>query len=193
MLTKPVLLIVVFILSGAGVNLLYAHCDSLNGPVIQDARMALEKEEITPVLKWIQSDDEQEIRSAFKQTVAVRKLNPEAQKIADQFFFETLVRIHRKGEGAPFTGLRPPDSIDPVMEETDHAIASGDAEQLINETNQRVENALRKQFAEVLERKKTVDRSVQDGRAYVRAYVEFLHSIEAVYNSTAGAPPEHHD
>jgi len=35
-----------------------AHCDTLDGPVIKDARTALEKDDITPVLKWVQKKDE---------------------------------------------------------------------------------------------------------------------------------------
>jgi hypothetical protein len=30
-----------------------AHCDTMNGPVVADARQALESGHLTPVLKWV--------------------------------------------------------------------------------------------------------------------------------------------
>jgi len=82
----------------------HAHCDTLDGPVVKDARIALESKDVTPVLKWIRLDKEGEIREAFQRTLTVRPLGPEARALADRFFFETLVRVHREGEGAPYTG-----------------------------------------------------------------------------------------
>jgi hypothetical protein len=84
-----------------------AHCDSLDGPVITEARAALEAGDVTSVLKWVSQDYEAEIRAAFDHVVEVRKLGGEARSLADRFFFETLVRIHRAVEGAPYTGLKP--------------------------------------------------------------------------------------
>jgi hypothetical protein len=83
-----------------------AHCDTMNGPVVKDAQAALAKGDVTPVLRWVTPDKEREIREAFQHTLTVRALGPAAQKLADRFFFETLVRIHREGEGAPYTGLK---------------------------------------------------------------------------------------
>jgi hypothetical protein len=84
-----------------------AHCDTLDGPVVQTARTALEKGDITPLLKWVRVEDEKEIKDAFEKTLAVRRKGAEAKELADMYFFETLVRIHRAGEGAPYTGLKP--------------------------------------------------------------------------------------
>ncbi len=78
-----------------------AHCDTLDGPVVESARHALTTGDVTPVLKWISTDDEQLIRTTFQYTMEVRKLGGQAQKLADMYFFETLVRIPRAGEGAP--------------------------------------------------------------------------------------------
>ena len=79
-----------------------AHCDTLDGPVVADARTALDQNDITPVLKWISAEDEKAVRAAYDQTLVVRKQSPEAKALADTYFFETLVRIHRAGEGAPY-------------------------------------------------------------------------------------------
>src|SRR5512141_1215891 len=83
-----------------------AHCDTMNGPVISTARQALDKGDVTPVLKWIKPDKEAEVRAAFKQAVAARKQGKAAKEVADRYFFETLVRMHREGEGAAYTGLK---------------------------------------------------------------------------------------
>ena len=79
----------------------------MDGPVVLTAKTALDHKDVTPVLKWIKKNDEAEIKAAFAKTLAVRTKGPEARELADQFFFETFVRIHRAGEGAPFTGLKP--------------------------------------------------------------------------------------
>jgi Family of unknown function (DUF6448) len=84
-----------------------AHCDGLDGPVVKAAQRALETKNPALVLIWVQAEDEAEIRTAFDQTLAVRALSPAAKGLADRFFFETLVRVHRAGEGASYTGLKP--------------------------------------------------------------------------------------
>jgi hypothetical protein len=84
-----------------------AHCDGLDGPVVTAARQALEKDDVTKVLIRVQREDEAEIRRAFERAVTVRKRSPEARDLADMYFFETLVRVHRAAQAAPYTGLKP--------------------------------------------------------------------------------------
>jgi hypothetical protein len=87
--------------------------------------IALAAGDVTPELKWVPVNDEQLIRTAFQNTVQVRKLGGQAQKLADMYFFETLVRIHRAGEGASYTGLKPGAEIDPAIAMADEALESG--------------------------------------------------------------------
>ena len=82
-----------------------AHCDGMDGPVVKAAQQALATGNVNLVLFWIQGKDVPELRKAFAKTQAVRKLNPEARELADLYFFETVVRIHRAGEGEPYAGL----------------------------------------------------------------------------------------
>ena len=101
-------------------NKIFAHCDGMDGPVIQAARKALETGNVNPVLMWVLKDHEGEIKNAFQKTLAVRKLNPPAKELADMYFFETLVRIHRAGEGEPYTGLKPAGrALDPAIPAAD--------------------------------------------------------------------------
>ncbi|HET7826503.1 MAG TPA: DUF6448 family protein, partial [Anaeromyxobacter sp.] len=103
-----------------------AHCDTLDGPVVTSARTALETGKLEPVLAWVRPGDEREIRDAFAKTRTVRKGGGEARELADRWFFETLMRVHRAGEGAPFTGLQPAGSPDPAVAAADRFLASGD-------------------------------------------------------------------
>ena len=135
-------LIAIIALSGKA----YAHCDTLDGPVVQTARMALEKGDVTPVLKWIQADDEKEIRAAFQKTLTVRSKGAEARDLADMYFFETLVRIHRAGEGAPYTGLKPGEAVDPAVALADKALETGSVDKLVNILTKAMDSGIRERF-----------------------------------------------
>ena len=158
----------------------WAHCDSMEGPVVQDARLALENGDPTPVLKWVNKEDEGEIRDALKQAVAVRRTGEDAKALADRYFFETLVRIHRAGEGEAFTGLKPASSVDPGIAEADKALQSGSARELAKDMSAAVTEGIRKRFAVAVERKKHAADSVEAGRDYVEAYVDYIHFVESI-------------
>ena len=169
-----------------------AHCDTLDGPVVADARVALKKGDVTPVLKWVKKDGEEEVREAFTAALKVRSLNDDARKLADQHFFETLVRVHRAGEGEPFAGLKPAGTIDPGFVAADKALSEGSVTELSADISKSVQDGLRKRFADVLEKKKHADDSVEAGRAYVAAYVEYAHYVEALHTLTSRGSEEHH-
>ena len=169
-----------------------AHCDTLDGPVVADAKAALQKGDVAPVLKWVRADDEKEIREAFAKTLKVRELGDDARDLADYHFFETLVRIHRAGEGVAFTGLKPAGTVDPGIAAADKALDSGSADQLAAELGERVAAGLRDRFARVVAAKRHADESVEMGRAYVAAYVEYVHYVEAVHALASAPASEHH-
>lgn len=45
-----------------------AHCDTLDGQIVETARQALASGDVTPLLKWVSIKDEQLIRTAFQNT-----------------------------------------------------------------------------------------------------------------------------
>ena len=159
----------------------FAHCDTLDGPVVQTARIALEKGDITPLLKWVKADDEKEIRVAFQKTLAVRAKGAEAKELADMYFFETLVRIHRAGEGAPYTGLKPGAAVDPAVALADKALESGSVDKLVGVLSKAMSNGIRERFQHASETRKHADDSVAAGREYVKAYVIFTHYVEGLH------------
>jgi Family of unknown function (DUF6448) len=165
-----------------------AHCDTLDGPVITDARIALESRDVTPVLKWVAPPEEAEIREAFAHAIAVRRLGPEARSLADRFFFETLVRIHRQGEGAPYTGLKTAGSeLEPGIAGADQALETGSVDGLVGLASAEVAKGLRERHARVVEARKHAGESVDKGRDYVAAYVTFIHYAERLLQDAKGA------
>ena len=165
----------------------FAHCDTLDGPVVADARLALGRGDVTPVLKWVAAADEAAIREAFTRSLAVRALGAEAQALADQYFFETLVRVHRAGEGAPYTGLKPAGTVEPAVAMADEALELGSANGLIKAIQTHAEAGIRDRFSRALTARAVAGESVAAGRAYVEAYVSFVHYVEAVAGSVHGA------
>jgi hypothetical protein len=153
-----------------------AHCDALDGPVVVDAREALETGELTPVLMWVAPGGEAEVRHAFELALAVRGQGPEARELADRHFFETLVRVHRAMEGEPFTGLKPAGSVtEPAILGADRALATGSGDELVALVLRDAEAGLRERFARALEARRHAGESVEAGREYVAAYVELVH------------------
>jgi hypothetical protein len=173
----------------------WAHCDSLDGPVVLAAQRALETDNVKLVLPWVEKDAEAEVTAAFEQARDVRKLNDQAKGLADRYFFETLVRIHRAGEGEPYTGLKPAGrDLGPAIPAADKAIEIGSAKAVIELITSKVEHGVQQRFAEAIEAKaKAADpNDVEAGRRFVRAYVPFLHYVERVYDAVAG-PAGGHD
>ena len=163
----------------------------MDGPVITTAKEALDKGNVTPVLKWVKPDHEAAIIGLFEKAVAVRKEGIEAREIADMHFLETLVRLHRAGEGAPYTGIKPAGKIEPIVKAADRAIDTRNLDGLVRHLSEALLQGVQTRYARVVETKKHVDDSVDAGRAFVEAYVEFVHHVEGLYREITSTT-EHH-
>lgn len=182
---------------------LFAHCDSLDGPVVKAAQAALDTKDPTRVLIWVPADDELEIRTAFEKTLAVRDMGSQAKDLADRYFFETVVRIHRAGEGAAYTGLKPAGhDIGPAVPMADKSLAEGSIEPIAVLLNNAMEEGLRTHFEEALTTKIFESGDVNAGREHIKAYVAFIHYVERLYEAIAtsahghfaeSSNPEHRD
>ena len=167
-----------------------AHCDTLDGPVVAAARKALDSGNVDLALVWVQKGDETEIRNAFQSARNVRKGGGEARQLADRYFFETLVRVHRAGEGAPYTGLKPAGKAEPPVAAADQAIATGKLQPLGRLVAERMEQGLHRHFDAVMAKKNYRPGDVASGRAYASAYVEFVHYAERLYDAAESMAPE---
>lgn len=167
-------------------NAAIAHCDGMDGPVVKAAQKALASGDVNLVLIWVQKEEEKEIRESFDRTLAVRKLSPEAKELADMYFFETLVRVHRVGEGAPYTGLKPAGrDLGPAIPLADQVLTTGKVEPLIELITEETRKGLQERFAQAMKALKTATESVEAGREYVRAYVAFIHYAERAYEAAS--------
>lgn len=159
-----------------------AHCDAIDGPVVTAARQALEAGEVTPVLKWVAGAAEAEVRTLFAQTLAVRALGPEATALADRHFFENVVRIHRAGEGAPYTGLQPAGTpLEPAVAAVDRALGEAEVAELLELVTGQVREGLVHRFARAVEARRHAEESVGAGREFVAAYAELVHYADRLY------------
>lgn len=169
-----------------------AHCDGLDGPVVKAAQKALAEGNVNLVLIWVQKADETEIKRAFDQTLAVRKLNPAARELADMYFFETLVRVHRTGEGAPYTGLKPAGrDLGPAIPAGDKALETGNVDQVVKLLTEKIEHGLREHFATAVSKRKFAPNDLNAGRESVEAYVEYIHYVEGVFQAATSAAHGH--
>jgi len=160
-----------------------AHCDTLDGPVIIDAKKAIQTKNITPVLKWVKPKDEKAVRAAFQKAISNQAKSAEA---SEHSFFTTLVKIHRAGEGAPFTGLKPAGTVEPAVAEADKALASGSAVSLIKLITNDVAAGIQERYDHAAATYKHKDDSVAQGREFVEAYVEFTHYVERLHQDATG-------
>lgn len=171
----------------------FAHCDGLDGPVVKAARQALDTGDVNLVLIWVQKNDAAEIKNVFQKTLSVRKLSPAAKELADMYFFETLVRVHRAGEGAPYTGIKPAGrDVGPAIPAGDKALETGSVEPAVKLLTDAVQKGLRGQFNGVMSKKKFNKDDVAAGQRYIGAYVEYIHYVERVYEATRDAAHGHY-
>jgi uncharacterized protein DUF6448 len=139
------------------------------------------------VLIWIRGKDESELKTAFRQTLIVRRLNRDARELADKYFFETVVRLHRAGEGEPYTGLKPAGiDLGPVIPVADKAIESQSATILLGLFGDGAKNEIAQRFSDVIRKKQFDQNDVAAGREYVAAYVSFLQYLERLYETKSG-------
>jgi hypothetical protein len=168
-----------------------AHCDTLDGPVVAAARKALDSGNVNLILVWVQKKDEGEIRNLFQQAVAVRKAGGQAKELADMYFFETLVRIHRAGEGAGYTGLKPAGKIELPIAAADKSLETGKLQDVAKVISNRMEEGLRRHFEDVMKKKQYNPNDVAAGRAFASSYTEYTHYVERLYNAAETLAPEH--
>jgi hypothetical protein len=200
-MTKTKIFITALMAAGLmfGVQSAWAHCDSLDGPVAKAVQSALEDGNVNPVLAYAPAAAETEIRTAFEKSRKVRGLSADAQALADQAFIETVIRLHRAGEGAAYTGLKPAGAdYGPAIPAAEYAVETGDFAKLKAILVEEIEQALRERLAHVQELQKKASQEpktaaeVPHARERISAELGFITFAEVLRQAAQGKGAEHH-
>ena len=151
------------------------HCDTMDGPVVTAAKLALKLKKVNLILPWVPKDAENELRDAFDKTLKVRENGKLEAELADNWFFETAVRLHREGEGKGFNGLKPA-GLDwgPIVPKADKAIETGDPKEVIEFILKTAEKELNERFEKAMSKKDYDENNIDDAREFVHAMLGFV-------------------
>lgn len=174
--------LVTAVLSMLVISPAFAHCDSYDGPVVKDALQALETNNVALVYKWISTEQEAEIFALFTKTYNLKKGDKEIYSLVEKHFLETLIRLHRQTEGFGFDGIKAAGTTKPIVQLSDKAIETGNVENLINQLNGHIAKVVEDKYNAVKELEKVKNESPEKGRDYVKAYVMYTHSLEAIHD-----------
>lgn len=182
-----------------------AHCDAVDGPVATAAVKALDTRNVNLVLPFAPAEAEPELNAAFEQALTVRAASPEAKVLADRYFMETAVRLHRAGEGAPYTGLKPAGTdFGPAIPAAEKALEMAKADDLTAFMMEQVAHGIGERYRDAMvhsavtkEPAKAAD--VAAVRERVSAELAFIGYVEGIYLAAKGgmhveaaATPDHH-
>ncbi|MCZ7603202.1 MAG: DUF6448 family protein [Melioribacteraceae bacterium] len=178
--TAALLIVSLFLLT---TNTISAHCDSVEGPVVQAAKKTLESGNLNYVYIWIHPEDEAEIEELYNKAVKVRDINEDVRELADMYFYESVVRVHRMSEGVGYTGLKFEDFQPAVgIEIADRAIEKDSVEEILSHINDKSKQEPVKHYFTDLQSKNNFDvDDVEAGREYVKSYVHFIHYVEGLF------------
>ncbi len=157
------------------------HCDRMDGLVVKSAEEALEMENINYVLPFIKEKYEDEMRDAFERTIQVRELSGDAAELADYWFFETSVRLHLKGRGIPYTGLKPSQiSGEPVISMAEMAVKTENMNDLMNFILNSVKEDVWARFDDVIIKKDYDVNDLDDARDYADSLLNFYAYLQTL-------------
>lgn len=159
------------------------YIDSMDGPVVKAAENALDMEDVKYVLPYVSSEDEEELKDVFERTLSVRELSGEAAELADYWFFETAVRLHRKEEGKSYTGLKSAGTDwGPIIPKIDQAIETANIEELLDFLLNFIREDIEGRFEDVLSKKDYDEDDVEDARDYLNSREEFIRYTRKFYD-----------
>jgi hypothetical protein len=179
------------ILAAISPGIALAHWDTMDGPVVLAARSALDNGDVNEVLIWVQPGAAAELQEAFDRTMAVRVENDQVREVADMYFFETAVRLHREGMGESYMGILPAGTpMSQALVAADMSLENGSLTELDGILNNLIASGLHDHFARVMDLRSRLDGTLEAGRAYVDAYIDYVHYAEAVEKAASGAPAD---
>ena len=169
------------------------HCDSMDGPVVAAARDALDHRDVTRVLPYVPEEDEHQIAEAYERAVRTRADGAEARELADLWFFETVVRVHRGGEGAPYTGLKRA-GLDhgPVLPAAERALELGHVAPVVDVLCEVIRQEAGRRFDQVLTLRSGRHETVPENRTLVEATLGFEVYANQLYRCALADPHQAH-
>jgi hypothetical protein len=167
-----------------------AHCDSEKGPVAQAALKALEANNVNLVLPYVQPDAEAELTAAFKHVMQVRKEGGTSKELADRYFLETAIRLHRLGEGASYEGMTH-EAVPASILTADKAMASGSLAPIYKMLDQAIRKSVEEKYHAVVKAREDAARlgTVEAYREQAEAELMFEKFIYELYTSASLAQP----
>ncbi|MCG5485501.1 MAG: hypothetical protein KK482_17475 [Sinorhizobium meliloti] len=169
-----------------------AHCDAADGPVATAAVRALDTGNVNLILPFAPAPAEPELRALFDQALNVRKQGPDAKTLVDRYFMETAVRLHRAGEGAPYTGLKPAGTdFGPAIPAAEEALETGKPDALTALVTEEVSHGIAERYREAMahqagSREPTAQADVAKARDRVRAELAFIGYVEGIHLAAKG-------
>ncbi len=165
-----------------------AHCDSVNGPVVNAAKEALAQGDVRPALAYVQPDATAELTAAFNQALEVRKLGGSAGQLAETYFFETAVRLHRVGEGASYTGLKYESDFGPALTAAEDALETNSVKDVNKLLQGALADGVAAKFQTVQEARENAARlgTVESDRERAEAELLFEKYVLGVYEAATG-------
>jgi hypothetical protein len=168
----------------------YAHCDTMSGPVAIAAEKALESGDIELAQIWVGQNQEKELQERFRECLSVRKMGGRAKELADKYFIETVIRLHRQAEGMPFTGVKPAQPLPPDVAAAEKALATGNIKIVTDLLNEETQSGVQKWFDHAMQAKKHKDEGLDAGREWVDAYVKYVVYVHGLHLQI-NAGPQH--
>lgn len=167
------------------------HCDTMDGPVVKAAIKALEAEDVGLILPYVHKEGEQEVIQAYEKVIQVREDGDLTREVVDRWFFETVVRVHRAGEGEPFTGLKPAGlDVGPVIPVAEKAIETGDPDELLSLLSDTVRAEAEARFERMRHLKEHAGEGVDAAREYVEAMLGLQVWSHKLYQCARSDPHE---
>ena len=182
-------LLILFLLTGLSLPLQsYAHCDRVNGPVAVDARKALETGDVSHALIWVTQKQAEELKSAFEQTKEVYTKGGESKELAERYFMETTVRLHREAEGMPYTGLKPVQPNPKDIAIAEKALKSGEVQPVTKLLAEEIKDKVTELHQEAISATSDKSKSIAAGREAVDAYVRYIVYVHSLYEALQSGP-----
>jgi Family of unknown function (DUF6448) len=167
------------------------HCHAMDGPVVTVARRALDQGEVATVLPSVPTQAEPEVMAAFEQVLPIDQTGGSAGALADRWCFETVVRLHRAGEGAPYTGLRPAGQDEgPVIPVAERALHTGSADELVHVLTQVVADQAKTRLNRAITLQQHEHGSVAAALEYIEAMLGLQVWAHKLYQAATSGP--HH-